>query len=128
MADALVQEGVKLKRTVVWSGNYEIETEYFEPLSKYTKYNYMLGIPQHVTEMVLNKAAEARGISVLRPFKVVGMRPSSVGDSRCTDVTFDNGQVLRARVVVGADGARSTVRFLLFFWLNDYILIERSPL
>lgn len=109
LADALVQEGVKLKRTIIWSGNYEIETEYFEPLSKYTKYNYMLGIPQHTTEKVLNKAAEDRGISVLRPFKVVDMRPS-VDSSTFTDVTFDDGHVLRARIVVGADGARSTVR------------------
>ncbi|KAM5535234.1 hypothetical protein V8D89_011170 [Ganoderma adspersum] len=111
IADALVREGVKLKSTVIWSGNYEIETEYFEPLSKYTKYNYMLGIPQHITEKVLNQAAEDRGISVLRPFKVVDMRPSQ-DDSRFTDVIFDNGHVLRARTVVGADGARSTIRQL----------------
>lgn len=107
-----------MKSTVIWSGNYEIETEYFEPLSKYTKYNYMLGIPQHITEKVLNQAAENRGISVLRPFKVVDMRPSA-DDSSFTDVIFDDGHVLRARTVVGADGARSTVRSLPSYFFQE---------
>ncbi|KAI1795958.1 FAD/NAD(P)-binding domain-containing protein [Ganoderma leucocontextum] len=111
VADTLVQQGLKFKKTLIWSGTQKLETASFEPLSKYTKYNYILGIPQHVTENILNQAAEDRGISVFRPFKVVSIKPSA-DDSKLTDVFFDNGRVLRARLVVGADGARSTIRQL----------------
>ncbi|PIL23910.1 hypothetical protein GSI_13661 [Ganoderma sinense ZZ0214-1] len=111
VADALVQEGLKFKKTVVWSSTHELETASFEPLSKYTKYNYILGVPQHVTEMILNQTAQDRGISVHRPFKVVSIKPSADG-SNLTNVFFENGHVLRARTVVGADGARSTIRQL----------------
>ncbi len=109
VADTLVQEGLKFKKTVIWSGTHELETTSFEPLSKYTKYNYILGVPQHVTEKILNHTAQDRGIFVHRPFKVVSIKPSTDG-SKLTNVFFDNGHVLRARVVVGADGSRSTVR------------------
>lgn len=111
VADALVQAGLKFKKTIIWSGTHELETASFETLSKYTKYNYILGVPQHVTERILNQTAQDRGISVFRPFKVVSIKPSS-DDSKLTNVFFDNGHVLRARVVVGADGARSTIRQL----------------
>lgn len=111
MADALVQEGFKFKKTIVWSGSHELETASFEPLSKYTKYNYILGVPQHVTEKILYQTAQNRGIHIHRPFKVVSIKPSADG-TKLTNVFFDNGHVLRVRAVVGADGARSTVRVL----------------
>ena len=80
----------------------------FPSLGKYTKYPFILAIPQHVTERVLEDAAKERGISIHRPFKVANMK-ANAQDANLTDVTFEDGQVLRARCVIGADGARSTV-------------------
>ena len=94
----------------MWPGRDEapINIAFFSPLSKYTKYNYILGIAQHVAEKVIGSVAEERGIKVHRPHKVTDMRPSAE-DPSFTDVIFEDGHVLRAHAVVGADGARSTV-------------------
>ncbi|KAI0721680.1 FAD/NAD(P)-binding domain-containing protein [Cerioporus squamosus] len=121
-AERLVKEGSKIKSTMIWLGRDEapIETAYFSPLSKYTKYNFILGIAQHVTEKVIGTVAEERGIKVYRPHKVAGMRPNEQ-DPSFTDVIFDDGHVLRARAVVGADGARSTIRNLANVrWADPY--------
>ncbi|KAI0748036.1 FAD/NAD(P)-binding domain-containing protein [Daedaleopsis nitida] len=113
VADHLVKEGGKLEKTVVWLGRgiAPAETAHFTPLSKYTKYPFLLALPQHITERVLNTAAQERGIQVHRPYKVVDLKPCE-DDVTLTEVTFDNGHVLRTRCVVGADGARSAVRRL----------------
>lgn len=69
----------------------------------------MIAIPQHITEQIIGEAVHDRGISVLRPYTVVDLKPN-VSDPKFTDVTFDVGHVLRARCVVGADGSHSIVR------------------
>ncbi|KAI0751918.1 FAD/NAD(P)-binding domain-containing protein [Daedaleopsis nitida] len=113
IAELLLAEGGKLNRTVVWmTGNSSpIETAFFSPLAKYTKYPFILALPQHITERVISKVAQERGIHVHRPHRVVDIQPHEA-DHNLTDVTFDDGHMLRARCVVGADGARSTVRRL----------------
>lgn len=70
---------------------------------------YPLIIPQNVTELVLGQKLQSLGIRVQRPHRVVGMKESE-NDPRIVDVTFEDGQVIRARYVIGADGARSLVR------------------
>ena len=109
-AERVVKEGTRVKWTTIWPGRGEgpINIASFSPLSKYTKYNYVLGIAQHVAEKVIGTVLEEQGIKVYRPHKVTDMKPN-VEDPRFTDVTFDDGHVLRARAVVGADGSRSTV-------------------
>ena len=105
----LVKAGTPLNRTTVWMENNEpMDIAYFSPLDKSTKYNYILGIPQHVTEDILRRVANERGIKLYRPYKVVDMKPNA-SDKNLTDVIFDNGHVMLTRCVVGADGARSTV-------------------
>ncbi|RPD66037.1 FAD/NAD(P)-binding domain-containing protein [Lentinus tigrinus ALCF2SS1-7] len=121
-AERLVKEGNQVKRTTIWLGRDEspIDTAFFSPLSKYTKYNYILGVPQHVTEKVIGTVAEERGIKVHRPHKVANMRANEQ-DPSFTDVVFEDGHVLRARAVVGADGSRSTIRQLANVnWANPY--------
>ena len=102
-------EGRKLNSTSIWTKGYpRIPTAFFPPLGKYTKFPFILAIPQHVTEDILHDAAKERGITVHRPVKVTDLRPNKQANN-FTDVTSDNGHVLRARCVVGADGSRSTV-------------------
>ncbi|CDO70808.1 hypothetical protein BN946_scf184798.g124 [Trametes cinnabarina] len=79
----------KISGTVIQSKRARIETATFAPLAKYTKYPHVFAIPQHVTEKILGEAVQDHGLS---------------------NVVFEDGHVLRARVVVGADGARSVVR------------------
>ncbi|KAI8998715.1 FAD/NAD-P-binding domain-containing protein [Trametes punicea] len=69
----------------------------------------MIAIPQHVTEQIIGKAAQERGVRISRPHKVVSVQPDPE-NANSSNVTFDDGHVLCARIVVGADGSRSTVR------------------
>ncbi|OJA18461.1 hypothetical protein AZE42_13972, partial [Rhizopogon vesiculosus] len=40
-------------------------------------------------------------------------------DPRVTDVSFEDGQVIRARYIIGADGARSTIRSIAGIGFSD---------
>ncbi|KAI0362001.1 FAD/NAD-P-binding domain-containing protein [Trametes cingulata] len=108
-AQELIQQCRKIRATVVRSNGYTIETATFAPLAKYTKFPFAAAIPQHVTEKIIGDAIKERGIAVYRPHKVVGLQPNA-DDNSLTDVIFEDGRVMRARVVVGADGSHSVVR------------------
>lgn len=66
---------------------------------------------QYTTEQVLEKKAEERGIKVERPYRLVGLSDSSKDES--VVATFDNGEKVRAKYVIGADGSHSVVRQLV---------------
>ncbi|MET9270222.1 NAD(P)/FAD-dependent oxidoreductase [Kribbella sp. NPDC003557] len=73
-----------------------------------TDYPFVTMIPQPVTERVLLERLEELGGSVLRPFAATGLTQTADG----AEVTLDNGEVIRARYVVAADGMNSTIREL----------------
>ncbi|EIW60470.1 FAD/NAD-P-binding domain-containing protein [Trametes versicolor FP-101664 SS1] len=108
-AEAVLQASRKLRATVIRTEGHVLETASFSSLGKHTKYPFMIAIPQHITEQIIGEAVHDRGISVLRPYTVVDLKPN-VSDPKFTDVTFDDGHVLRARCVIGADGSHSIVR------------------
>ena len=83
----------------------------FERLTKYTKFPYGLVIPQSMTERVLEDRLVSLGGRVYRPHTVVGMSTDR-DDNSLVAVSFQDGQTIKAKYVVGADGARSTVRSL----------------
>lgn len=72
-------------------------------------YAYLLGIPQPVLVDVLEQHALALGAEVRRGGAVTGF----VQDDAGVAVELAGGERLRARFLVGCDGARSTVRKLL---------------
>jgi len=74
-----------------------------------TSFPFALILPQHATEDVLIKKLTSVGVSVFRPYKVVGMHKNSK-DSQFVDVSFENGQSITAQYVIGADGSKSAVR------------------
>jgi 2-polyprenyl-6-methoxyphenol hydroxylase-like FAD-dependent oxidoreductase len=75
-----------------------------------TRFPYMLGVPQYETERLLGARARELGAEILSGAEMIRM--SQDGDGVDLTVRDSRGGVrtLRARYVVGADGAHSTVR------------------
>ncbi|GHG44130.1 rifampin monooxygenase [Streptomyces hydrogenans] len=73
-----------------------------------TAHSYVLGIPQNVTEELLEEHALDRGVEVRRGRELVGL----VQDGEGVTAELADGTRLRARWLVGCDGGRSTVRSL----------------
>jgi 2-polyprenyl-6-methoxyphenol hydroxylase-like FAD-dependent oxidoreductase len=71
-----------------------------------TAYPYTLMISQADTEAFLLNRLEALGGKVIRPATVTAIRQ----DSTAAIATFTDGQVIRARYLIGADGMHSVVR------------------
>jgi 2-polyprenyl-6-methoxyphenol hydroxylase-like FAD-dependent oxidoreductase len=71
-----------------------------------TAYPYSLMVPQSTTEKLLLDRLLELGGSVLRPKTLTCLAQDVDG----VTATFDDGDVIRARYVVGADGIHSTVR------------------
>lgn len=80
--------------------------------SPYTKFPYMLILAQTATEHVLEERLHELGVRILRPYRVAEMRNNVNGKGM--DVLFESGEVVRSDYVVGADGAKSTVKFSNF--------------
>ena len=74
-----------------------------------TAHAYILGIPQNITERLLNEHAIELGTEIRRGCELVGLSQDEDG------VTSElaDGTQLRSRYLVGCDGGRSTVRKLL---------------
>ncbi|MBM7116843.1 FAD-dependent monooxygenase [Archangium primigenium] len=82
----------------------------FSPLD--TAFPYTLFIPQSQTEALLEERARELGVDIQRGCRVTDLREDAEGvDLEGTREGGDTFQV-RARYVVGADGARSAVRTL----------------
>ena len=80
----------------------------FGVLTSHTKYPYIFLVTQHIVEGILQARIREEEINVIRPAKVVDLRVND-SDPDYTDVIFEDGQVVEAHYVIGADGARSTV-------------------
>jgi 2-polyprenyl-6-methoxyphenol hydroxylase-like FAD-dependent oxidoreductase len=72
-------------------------------------YSYQLGIKQPVLERLLEGHAVGLGAQVRRGCRVVGFEQ----DDQAVSVELSSGERLRARYLVGCDGAHSTVRKVL---------------
>jgi 2-polyprenyl-6-methoxyphenol hydroxylase-like FAD-dependent oxidoreductase len=105
----LLSRAIKGKSIRITSRDSQIFEVKYDPLKKHSAHPYSLCIPQNVTELVLGQKLQSLGVQVERPHRVVGMKQNE-NDSRITDVSFEDGQVIRARYIIGADGARSIVR------------------
>ncbi|HEY1703429.1 MAG TPA: FAD-dependent monooxygenase [Trebonia sp.] len=77
-----------------------------------TRHPYPISIPQWEIEEVLEDHAASLGARVLRGVPVTGVTTEDGTDGGVT-VTADAGLAVRARYLVAADGAHSTVRKLL---------------
>lgn len=107
-AASLVSLGIKITGGKIWDGYNFHELADFSVLARHTKFPYILMIPQNLTERVLGERVEEEGLAVYRPFKVVDVKVNET-NPEYSDVIFDDGQMVTAKYVIGADGSRSVV-------------------
>ncbi|THH01436.1 hypothetical protein EW026_g1279 [Hermanssonia centrifuga] len=108
-AEPLIAACVKAGGGKIWNGDRFHYMGDYSALAPYTKFPFLALIPQYVTERILGERLLEEGIKVHRPFKVVDLKVNEL-DPNITDAIFEDGQVVEARYIVGADGARSIVR------------------
>ncbi len=104
VARRLVKEGIEAPRFSIRDGARTLIPIDFGSLP--TEYPYSLMVPQSTTERVLLDRLVELGGSVVRPKVLTTIDQDADG----VTATFDDGGVIRARYVVGADGLHSTVR------------------
>jgi 2-polyprenyl-6-methoxyphenol hydroxylase-like FAD-dependent oxidoreductase len=100
----LVKEGVQAPRFTIRDHKRTLIPIDFSVLP--TDYPYTLALPQATTEKLLFDRLLELGGSVIRPTRLTTIVPDSDGAT----ATFEDGDTVRARYVVGADGVGSTVR------------------
>ena len=104
LARRLVKEGVEAPRFTIRDRGRTLIPIDFSGLP--TEYPYSLMVPQSTTERLLLERLEEVGGSVQRPRTVTAIDQDPEG----VTATFEDGDVVRARYAVGADGIRSIVR------------------
>ncbi|MCW2649283.1 MAG: rifampicin monooxygenase [Mycobacterium sp.] len=98
-----------------------------------TAHPYVLGIPQKITERLLNEHALEVGTEIRRGTELAGLSQDEHG----VTAELADGRQLRSRYLVGCDGGRSTVRKLLDVgfpgepatveWLLGHVEVAASP-
>lgn len=104
VARRLVKEGIEAPRFAIRDGAKTLLSIDFSGLA--TAYPFTLMVPQSTTERLLLDRVRELGGDVVRP-KVLA---TITEDAEGVTATFDDGDTVRARYVVGADGMNSTVR------------------
>lgn len=112
VSETLVERGNDAVQLQLHFGERIARTRLFDVGLEDTAYPFLLFISQAETEAVLNEHLTARGIRVERGVELVAFTANEQ-DVACTLRHQDGGtEQLRARYLVGCDGARSSVRRL----------------
>ncbi|MGA8506113.1 MAG: FAD-dependent monooxygenase [Candidatus Sulfotelmatobacter sp.] len=104
VAERLVSKGIRTPRFTIRDRDRVLTPVPFDKL--HTAFPFTLLVSQAVTEATLLERFKQLGGQVLRPHTAVGIEQ----DDASVVVTFGDGPPMRAKIVVGADGAHSTVR------------------
>lgn len=104
VAQRLVARGVQARRFTIRDRDRVLVPIGFARLP--TRYPYTLMVSQAVTEQILLERLTELGGHVARPLALVDLAQDELG----VNALLSDGQRLRTRYVVGADGMHSTVR------------------
>ena len=104
VARRLVKEGVQAPDFTIRDRQRTLIQIDFSELP--TAYAYSLLVPQSTTEKLLLDRLVELGGTVIRPKTLTAVEQDADG----VTATFDDGDTIRARYLVGADGIHSTVR------------------
>jgi len=115
-AESLIQLGIKGQGMVLSDRSKALLSVDFSCLASYTRFPFVLLLPQTVTEEVLEAHLQAAAIEVVKAERASGLRVGNGGD---LEVSFDSGKVVKAKYVVAADGARSLIRQMAGIGFSD---------
>jgi len=104
VAERLAAKGIKTARFTIRDRDRILTPVPFHNLR--TRFPYALLVSQAVTESVLLERLKDLGGRVLRPYTATQLTQ----DTDYATVRFSNGEQVRAKYVVGADGVHSTIR------------------
>src|SRR5688572_3513146 len=103
MADQLVAQGIVVQEVQPVPGSV------LDLRALPTRYPMVLIIAQSGTERMLEQRAKELGAEIVRDAAVVGLRQDGTG----VTLDIEGGRSVRARYVVGTDGAHSKIRDLI---------------
>jgi 2-polyprenyl-6-methoxyphenol hydroxylase-like FAD-dependent oxidoreductase len=104
VAEPLVAKGIRARRFTIRDRDKVLTPVPFDTLP--TAFPFTLLVSQSVTEALLLERFKQLGGKVLRPLAVTGVQQ----DNSAVTVTLENGEQMRASLLVGADGVHSVVR------------------
>ncbi|KAK7064962.1 FAD-binding-3 domain-containing protein [Favolaschia claudopus] len=109
--DGILSAGVKVEAVGLRDTSSDLLSADFSLLAGHTKFPFAVILPQVRTEAKMLEKMEEEGIKVWRPYKVVSMKPSLQAEEEdLFEVRFESGEIIKAKYVIGADGAHSVVR------------------
>ncbi len=112
VSDTLVARGNRAVRLQMHTADRTTEVPLFDIGLDDTAYPYLLFVSQAETEAVLGEHLRRRSVPVDRGVALVALEPDADGVTCSLEGPGGEQQTVRARFVVGCDGAHSTVRRL----------------
>ncbi|KIJ53953.1 hypothetical protein M422DRAFT_241212 [Sphaerobolus stellatus SS14] len=108
VAEDIIQAGTVTQGQVLHGDRQHLITVELPLIKHMTKFAFSVLIPQEKVESVLMKKLNSLNEYVYTGKKAIAYRE----DGESTIVSFEDGTDVRAKYIIGADGARSTIRHL----------------
>lgn len=107
VSEALIRAGLPLAKFAIRDRDRSLIELRFDALP--SPYQFLLMIPQDVTERILTERLTALGGTIHRGVAATAVAPDGIG-ARATLATTTGEQTVHAKYIVGADGMHSVVR------------------